>query len=172
MLSPVPVVLRLPSASLAQRPFDAVYPYVFDHPSRIHSAPMGILYHVVDVAWNLGFDPLPRAAHDAPTPTTPLLDRMYIILDTSAFAELCSQAQRKLATEEEVAHEGEHDVAHFDSTFFTFDNNVATEYISGSTQNPLVVGFNDTTNSDKRIFASDANATMRACMDEFILGLC
>ncbi|KAJ6544469.1 heme peroxidase [Mycena capillaripes] len=53
-------------------------------------------------------------------------------------------------------------VAHFDSTFFTFDNNVATEYISGSTQNPLLVGFNDTTNSDKRIFGSDANATMRS----------
>ncbi|KAF7337433.1 Peroxidase [Mycena sanguinolenta] len=44
------------------------------------------------------------------------------------------------------------DVAHFDTTFVTFDNNVALEYISGTTQNPLVVGFNDTTNSDKRIF--------------------
>ncbi|KAF7351640.1 Peroxidase [Mycena sanguinolenta] len=52
------------------------------------------------------------------------------------------------------------DVAHFDSTFATFDNNVATEYISGTTQNPLVVGFNDTTNSDKRIFGSDGNTTM------------
>ncbi|KAF7340536.1 Peroxidase [Mycena sanguinolenta] len=52
------------------------------------------------------------------------------------------------------------DVAHFDSTFVTFDNNVATEYISGTTQNPLVVGFNDTTNSDKRIFGSDGNITM------------
>ncbi|KAF8189461.1 heme peroxidase [Mycena galopus ATCC 62051] len=52
------------------------------------------------------------------------------------------------------------DVAHFDSTFVTFDNNVATEYISGTTQNPLVVGFNDTTNSDKRIFGSDGNNTM------------
>ncbi|KAJ7736874.1 putative L-ascorbate oxidase [Mycena metata] len=51
-------------------------------------------------------------------------------------------------------------VSHFDSTFVTFDNNVATEYISGTTQNPLVVGLNDTTNSDKRIFASDGNATM------------
>ncbi|KAJ7736869.1 heme peroxidase [Mycena metata] len=51
-------------------------------------------------------------------------------------------------------------VSHFDSTFVTFDNNVATEYISGTTQNPLVVGLNDTTNSDKRIFGSDGNATM------------
>ncbi|KAJ7144384.1 heme peroxidase [Mycena epipterygia] len=51
-------------------------------------------------------------------------------------------------------------VAHFDSTFVTFDSNVATEYISGTTQNPLVVGLNDTTNSDKRIFSSDGNATM------------
>ncbi|KAJ6596113.1 heme peroxidase [Mycena sp. CBHHK59/15] len=38
----------------------------------------------------------------------------------------------------------------------------ATEYISGTTQNPLVVGLNDTTNSDKRIFGSDGNATMEA----------
>ncbi|KAF7342615.1 Peroxidase [Mycena sanguinolenta] len=54
------------------------------------------------------------------------------------------------------------DVAHFDTTFVTFDNNVATEYISGTTQNPLVVGFNDTTNSDKRIFGSDGNSTMQS----------
>ncbi|KAJ7920561.1 heme peroxidase [Mycena leptocephala] len=51
-------------------------------------------------------------------------------------------------------------VAHFDSTFVTFDNNVAAEYIAGTTKNPLIVGFNDTTNSDKRIFGSDGNATM------------
>ncbi|KAF7364726.1 Peroxidase [Mycena venus] len=53
-------------------------------------------------------------------------------------------------------------VAHFDTTFHTFDNNVATEYIAGTTTNPLVVGLNDTTNSDKRIFSSDGNVTMRA----------
>ncbi|KAF7351702.1 Peroxidase [Mycena sanguinolenta] len=53
-------------------------------------------------------------------------------------------------------------VAHFDTTYFTFDNNVATEYIAGTTQNPLVVGFNDTTNSDKRIFGSDGNVTMQS----------
>ncbi|KAJ7191162.1 heme peroxidase [Mycena haematopus] len=52
------------------------------------------------------------------------------------------------------------DVAHFDSTFVHFDNNIATEYISGATQNPLVIGFNDTTNSDRRIFGSDGNQTM------------
>ncbi|KAF8170340.1 heme peroxidase [Mycena galopus ATCC 62051] len=51
-------------------------------------------------------------------------------------------------------------VQHFDSTFTNFDNNVASEYIAGTTQNPLVVGLNDTTNSDKRIFGSDGNATM------------
>ncbi|KAJ7288767.1 heme peroxidase [Mycena rebaudengoi] len=53
-------------------------------------------------------------------------------------------------------------VAHFDSTFTHFDNNVATEYIEGTTRNPLVVGLNDTTNSDKRIFGSDGNVTMRS----------
>ncbi|KAJ7339761.1 heme peroxidase [Mycena albidolilacea] len=56
---------------------------------------------------------------------------------------------------------------HFDSTPVGFDNNIATEYISGTTQNPLVVGLNDTTNSDKRIFASDGNATMRSCVGLF-----
>ncbi|KAJ7291594.1 heme peroxidase [Mycena rebaudengoi] len=53
-------------------------------------------------------------------------------------------------------------VAHFDSTNLHFDNNVAREYISGTTQNPLVVGFNDTTNSDRRIFGSDGNVTMQS----------
>ncbi|KAJ7614402.1 heme peroxidase [Roridomyces roridus] len=57
------------------------------------------------------------------------------------------------------------DVAHFDTTFVHFDNNVATEYISGTTQNPLVAGFNDTTNSDKRIFGSDGNVTMSSLAD-------
>ncbi|KAJ7901363.1 heme peroxidase [Mycena leptocephala] len=54
------------------------------------------------------------------------------------------------------------DVLHFDSTNTNFDNNVATEYITDTTKNPLVVGFNDTTNSDKRIFGSDGNVTMRS----------
>ncbi|KAJ7708335.1 heme peroxidase [Mycena rosella] len=53
-------------------------------------------------------------------------------------------------------------VSHFDSTFVHFDNNIATEYISGTTRNPLIVGLNDTTNSDKRIFGSDGNVTMRS----------
>jgi hypothetical protein len=77
------------------------------------------------------------------------------------------------------------DVLHFDSTNTNFDNNVyvvcywicafplahaysspcsATEYITDTTKNPLVVGFNDTTNSDKRIFGSDGNVTMRSCV--------
>ncbi|KAF7375895.1 Peroxidase [Mycena sanguinolenta] len=51
-------------------------------------------------------------------------------------------------------------VQHFDTTFTNFDNNIASEYIAGTTQNPLVVGANDTTNSDKRIFGSDGNVTM------------
>ncbi|KAJ7037639.1 heme peroxidase [Mycena alexandri] len=60
-------------------------------------------------------------------------------------------------------------VEHFDTTFDHFDNNVATEYISGTTQNPLVVGANDTTNSDKRIFASDGNKTMVGSVTPFVL---
>jgi hypothetical protein len=74
--------------------------------------------------------------------------------------------------------------ATFDSTPFHFDNNVyesrllspsrtrarltnvisATEYIEGTTANPLVVGANVSTRSDMRIFSSDKNATMRACV--------
>ncbi|KAJ7909942.1 heme peroxidase [Mycena leptocephala] len=51
-------------------------------------------------------------------------------------------------------------VAHFDTTFTHLDNDIATEYISGTTKKSLVVGLNDITNSDKRIFGSDGNATM------------
>ncbi|KAF7375663.1 Peroxidase [Mycena sanguinolenta] len=56
-------------------------------------------------------------------------------------------------------------VTHFDSTSVNFDNLIATEYISGTTQNPLVAGSNDTTNSDKRIFGSDGNVTMKSFAD-------
>ena len=34
--------------------------------------------------------------------------------------------------------------------------------MAGTTKDPLIVGANDTTNSDKRIFGSDNNATMSA----------
>ncbi|OHE91854.1 WSC domain-containing protein [Colletotrichum orchidophilum] len=56
-------------------------------------------------------------------------------------------------------------VAHFDTNFAKFDNVVVTEYLNGSTKNPLVVGTNDTLNSDKRIFAADGNKTMQAMAD-------
>ncbi|OHW95463.1 peroxidase domain-containing protein [Colletotrichum incanum] len=52
-------------------------------------------------------------------------------------------------------------VTKFDSTFDDFDNKIATEYIRGNTTNPLVVGKNETLNSDKRIFASDGNKTIQ-----------
>jgi hypothetical protein len=38
----------------------------------------------------------------------------------------------------------------------------ATDYISGTTTNPLVVGKNITDRSDMRIFSSDKNVTMKA----------
>ncbi|KAL1746718.1 heme peroxidase [Schizophyllum fasciatum] len=50
----------------------------------------------------------------------------------------------------------------FDGTLVEFDNTIATEYIEGTTQNPLVVGLNDTKNSDGRIFSLDGNKTMAA----------
>ncbi|KAK8063989.1 WSC domain-containing protein [Apiospora saccharicola] len=48
---------------------------------------------------------------------------------------------------------------------FQFDNAVATQYLDGSSENPLVAGHNDTTNSDKRIFGADGNKTMKALSD-------
>ncbi|KAF5506425.1 WSC domain-containing protein [Colletotrichum siamense] len=56
-------------------------------------------------------------------------------------------------------------VAHFDVKFDNFDNGVVTEYLDGSTKNPLVAGTNDTLNSDKRIFGADGNKTMQAMAD-------
>ncbi|KAM5373013.1 hypothetical protein ACJZ2D_007224 [Fusarium nematophilum] len=53
-------------------------------------------------------------------------------------------------------------VTHFDSSPDQFDNRIATEYVKGTTANPLVIGSNNTLNSDKRIFGSDRNRTMKA----------
>jgi hypothetical protein len=54
-----------------------------------------------------------------------------------------------------------------DSTNAAFDNSVATEYVSGTTKNPLVVGPSRSNgrNSDGRIFASDGNATIQTLTD-------
>ncbi|KAJ1337165.1 Peroxidase [Microdochium nivale] len=46
-----------------------------------------------------------------------------------------------------------------------FDNRVVTEYLDGTTQNPLVVSHNATFRSDRRVFGADANATVRALAD-------
>ncbi|KAF9880196.1 WSC domain-containing protein [Colletotrichum karsti] len=56
-------------------------------------------------------------------------------------------------------------VAHFDVEFAQFDNGVVTEYLDGTTKNPLIVATNDTLNSDKRIFGADGNKTMQAMAD-------
>ena len=54
--------------------------------------------------------------------------------------------------------------SHFDSTFNVLDNVGVNEYLNGTglKGGPLVVGFNQTTNSDLRIFSSDGNATIKA----------
>uniref|UniRef100_L2FB44 Peroxidase n=1 Tax=Colletotrichum fructicola (strain Nara gc5) TaxID=1213859 RepID=L2FB44_COLFN len=59
----------------------------------------------------------------------------------------------------------EENIAHFDTSPTNFDNAVVTEYLENETANPLVVGVNDTMNSDKRIFGSDGNATMSSLSD-------
>ncbi|KAI3619310.1 l-ascorbate oxidase [Moniliophthora roreri] len=61
----------------------------------------------------------------------------------------------------EVIHDTSVNLTTFDSTI-QFDNVVVTEYLSGTTNNPLVVGPNTTTNSDLRIFSSDKNVTMQS----------
>lgn len=53
-------------------------------------------------------------------------------------------------------------VARFDNTTGTFDNKPVTEYLDNSSLNPLLRNTNDTLNSDKRIFGSDGNVTMKS----------
>ncbi|USP76462.1 uncharacterized protein yc1106_03736 [Curvularia clavata] len=55
--------------------------------------------------------------------------------------------------------------ASFDTTLGALDNMVVVEYLNNSTANPLVRNANDTLNSDKRIFASDDNKTMKKLAD-------
>ncbi|KAF9480740.1 heme peroxidase [Pholiota conissans] len=51
-------------------------------------------------------------------------------------------------------------VGSFDTTT-KYDNVVVTEYLRGTTKNPLVVNANTTVLSDLRIFSSDGNVTMK-----------
>lgn len=53
------------------------------------------------------------------------------------------------------------DFPHFDMTFDHFDNNIVTEYLDGTTTNPLVVGPAGTA-SDLAVFNADGNATMKS----------
>ncbi|KAF9481494.1 heme peroxidase [Pholiota conissans] len=50
----------------------------------------------------------------------------------------------------------------FDTTGTKFDLKVASEYLAGTTRNPLVVAANVTLRSDARIFNSDGGATLRS----------
>lgn len=56
-------------------------------------------------------------------------------------------------------------IAHFDTTPSRFDNAPVSEYLNGSTLNPLIINTNDTLNSDKRIFGADGNVTMTKLKD-------
>jgi hypothetical protein len=53
-------------------------------------------------------------------------------------------------------------VVNFDTTPANFDRRVATEYLAGTTQNPLIVSRNATFHSDRRVFGADKNVTIRA----------
>ncbi|KAJ8079831.1 hypothetical protein PM082_016655 [Marasmius tenuissimus] len=50
----------------------------------------------------------------------------------------------------------------FNEKTTSFTNDVVTQYLDGTTPNPLVVGTNTTMNSDLRIFSSDGNATIKS----------
>ncbi|KAA8565636.1 hypothetical protein EYC84_009487 [Monilinia fructicola] len=54
---------------------------------------------------------------------------------------------------------------HFDSKFDQFGNTIVTEYLGNNSSDVLLVGKNDTFNSDKRIFGADNNKTMKALAD-------
>jgi hypothetical protein len=56
-------------------------------------------------------------------------------------------------------------VADFDSTNSTYDNKIVTEYLSGTTKNPLVIGPDPSARSDLHLFNSDNNATISTLRD-------
>ncbi|KAJ7896023.1 heme peroxidase [Mycena olivaceomarginata] len=72
------------------------------------------------------------------------------------------QVDFPLSVEGAITSSNPDGVVHFDSTFDSFDNRIATQWIDGTSVDPLAVGFNETTNSDARIFAADGNRTMQA----------
>lgn len=53
----------------------------------------------------------------------------------------------------------------FNTRFSQFGNTIVTEYLEDNSTDVLVMGKNDTFNSDKRIFAADGNKTMTALAD-------
>ncbi|KAF1924541.1 heme peroxidase, partial [Didymella exigua CBS 183.55] len=60
--------------------------------------------------------------------------------------------------------------AHFDTSVASFDNKIATEFLSGNTKNPMVFGKayradNRGRDSDRRVYNSDGNSTMQAMQD-------
>ncbi|KAF7330880.1 Peroxidase [Mycena venus] len=72
------------------------------------------------------------------------------------------QVDFPLSVENAITPSNPDGVVHFDDTFDSFDNRIATQWIDGTSVDPLAVGFNATTNSDARIFAADGNQTMEA----------
>ncbi|KAJ7499491.1 heme peroxidase [Mycena latifolia] len=72
------------------------------------------------------------------------------------------QVDFPLSIENAITSSNPDGVVHFDDTVDSFDNHIATQWIDGTSIDPLAVGFNETTNSDARIFAADGNQTMRA----------
>ncbi|KAJ7702619.1 heme peroxidase [Mycena metata] len=59
-------------------------------------------------------------------------------------------------------------VVHFDDTFDSFDNHIATQWIDGTSVDLLAVGFNETTNLDARIFQADGNQTCGALLERML----
>lgn len=70
-------------------------------------------------------------------------------------------AQNPAVTSQNPGQAQAQGVLPFDTTDAAFDNRIATEYVSGTTRNPLVVG-PAALNSDLRVFEVDNNVTIKA----------
>ena len=76
------------------------------------------------------------------------------------------------AEQPNIINSGEYpnNYAHFDTSVASFDNKIATEFLSGNTKNPMVFGKaynanNRGRDSDRRIYSSDGNITVQAMSD-------
>ncbi|KAF2135353.1 uncharacterized protein K452DRAFT_303606 [Aplosporella prunicola CBS 121167] len=119
-------------------------------------------------ATDLGVTGVPKPDQDLKTHTTKFANQGFNVSDMIAMVA-CGHAFGGVHGKdfpEITGDDSEDNFPHFTSTSVGgFDNRVVTDYLNGSSTNPLVVGKNETNNSDKRIFGADGNVTMQALAD-------